>query len=97
MTGRLPAPPSGREWQGNGSQSGEGVSELVFPGPALGQMQSEAARRAGEASGHGEEASPEGLGGYHLWLAQTDAGGPAGQVVGDDLDGPPGGVGGETA
>ncbi len=63
----------------------------------LGKMQSEAARLAGEASGHGEEASPEGPGGYHLWLAQTDAGGPASQVVGDDLYGPPGGVGGEAA
>ena len=67
-------------------------------------MQSEAARRAGEPSGQGEEASPRGLGGYQL-LAQTDARGPAGQVVGDDpvsstgqaLDGQPGAVGGEAA
>ena len=59
-------------------------------------MQSEAARRAGEPSGQGEEASPKGLGGYQL-LTQTDARGPAGQVVGDDLDGQPGAVGGEAA
>ena len=59
-------------------------------------MQGEAARRAGEPSGQGEEASPKGLGGYQL-LTQTDARGPAGQVVGDDLDGQPGAVGGEAA
>ena len=45
-------PPSGRRWQG--SQSSEGATELVFPGPVLGKMQSEAARRAGEPSGEGE-------------------------------------------
>ena len=78
--------PSGRKWQG--SQSSEGATELGFPGPALGQMQS-------EASGEGEEPSPEGLGGYHL-LAQTDARRPASQVVGHHLDGQPGAVGGET-
>ena len=43
-------------------------------------MQSEAARRAGEPSGEGEEASSEGLGGYQL-LTQTDARGPAGQQL----------------
>ena len=59
--------PSGWEWQG--SQSSEGATELVFPGPALGKMQSEAARRAGEPSGEGEEPPPEGLGGHHR-LAQ---------------------------
>ena len=59
-------------------------------------MQSEAARRAGEPSGDGEEASSEGLGGYQL-LTQTDARGPAGQVVGHHLHGQPGGVGGEAA
>ena len=85
--------PSGRKWQG--SQSSEGATELGFPGPALGQMQSEAARRAGEPSGEGAEASSEGLGGYHL-LAQTDARRPASQVVGHHLDGQPGAVGGET-
>ena len=78
------------------SQSSEGATELVFPGPALGQMQSEAARRVGEPSGEGEEASSEGLGGYQL-LAQTDARGPACQVVGHHLHRQPGGVGGETA
>ena len=59
-------------------------------------MQSEAARRTGEPSGEGEEASPEGLGGYHL-LAQTDARCPACQVMRHHLDRQPGGVGGETA
>ena len=70
--------PSGWEWQG--TQSCQGATELGFPGPALGQMQSEAARRAGEPSGDGEEASSEGLGGYQL-LTQTDARGPAGQQL----------------
>ena len=59
-------------------------------------MQGEAARRAGEPSGQGEEPSPEGLGGHDL-LAQADARGPAGQVVGHHLDGQPGAVGGEAA
>ena len=52
-------------------------------------MQGEAAGRAGELSGQGEETPPQGLGGDQL-LTETDAGGPAGQVVGDDLDGQPG-------
>ena len=56
-------------------------------------MQSEAARRAGEPSGEGEEASSEGLGGYPL-LTQTDARGPAVQVVGHRQ---PSGVGDEAA
>ena len=85
--------PSGWEWQG--SQSSEGATELGFPGPTLGQMQSEAARRAGEPSGEGEEPSPEGLGGHHL-LAQPDAHGPASEVMRHHLDGQPGGVGGEA-
>ena len=59
-------------------------------------MQGGAAGRAGEPSGQGEEASPEGLGGNHL-LTQPDARGPAGQVVGDDLDGQPSGVGREAS
>ena len=36
--------PSGREW--NGLQPGQGATELGFPRPAPGEMQSEAARRA---------------------------------------------------
>ena len=75
MGGRTP---SGREWQG--AQPRQGSAELVFPGPVLGQMQSEAARRVGEPSGQGEEPSPQGLGGYQL-LAQTDARCPAGQQL----------------
>ena len=86
--------PSGWEW--NGSQSDQGATELGFPGPALWQMQSELARRAGEPSGDREEAPPEGLGGHHL-LAQTDTRGPAGQVVGHHLYRQPGAVGGEAA
>ena len=72
------------------------ATELVFPGPALGQMQSELARRAGKPSGDREEPPPQGLGGHHL-LAQTDAHRPVSQVVGDHLDGQPGGVGWEAA
>ena len=58
-------------------------------------MQSEAARRAGEPSGEGEEPPPEGLGGYDL-LTQTEPRGPAGQVMRQHLHRQPGGVGGEA-
>ena len=85
--------PSGREW--DGAQSCQGVAELGFPGPALWQMQGEAARRAGEPSGDRAEASSEGLGGHQL-LVQTDARCPACQVVRHHLDGQPGSVGGEA-
>ena len=63
--------PSGWEW--NGSQPGQGATELGFPRPALWQMQGEAACRAGEPSGQGEDPSSEGLGGHDL-LTQADAG-----------------------
>ena len=59
-------------------------------------MQSEATRRAGEASGEGEEPPPEGFGGHQL-LAQTDARRPARQVVRHHLDGQPGTVGGKAS
>ena len=67
-------------------------------------MQGEAACRAGEPSGEGEEPSPQGLGGHQL-LVQTDARCPAGEVMGHHpvsstgqaLHRQPGGVGGETA
>ena len=85
--------PSGRKWQG--SQSSEGATELGFPGPALGKMQSEAARRVGEPSGEGEEPPPEGLGGYDL-LTQPEPRGPAGQVMRQHLHRQPGAVGGEA-
>ena len=78
---RAPTAPSG--WKGNGSQSGEGATELVLPGPALGKVQGQAAGLAGEPSGQGEEASPEGLGGHDL-LTEPDARRPAGQIVSDD-------------
>ena len=78
---------SGGEWQG--AQSCQGVTELVLPGPAVGQVQGEAAGLADEPSGQGEEAPPEGLGGCQL-LAQADAPSPASQIVGHHLDGQPG-------
>ena len=56
MVGQLPALRSG--WKRQGAQSGQGASELRLPRPALGKMQGQAARRAGEPSGQGEEASP---------------------------------------
>ena len=79
----------------NSSKPVQGAAELGFPGPALGKVQGEAAGRAGEPSGEGVEALPEGLGGYQL-LPQTDAGGPAGQVMGHHLYGQPGSIGGEA-
>ena len=75
--------PSGRKWQG--AQSCQGVTELGFPGPTLWQMQSEAARRAGEPSSNAEEAPPEGLGGHYL-LAQTEPRRPASEVMRHHLD-----------
>ena len=86
--------PSGRKWQG--SQSSEGATELGFPGPALGKMQGEAARRVGEPSGDREEPPPERLGGYDL-RTQTEPRGPASQVMRHHLHRQPGAVGGEAA
>ena len=40
--GRASTAPSGGK--GNGTQPGQGATELGFPGPALGKMQGEAAR-----------------------------------------------------
>ena len=74
----------------------ESATELGFPGPTLGKMQSKAAGRTGEPPGHREEASSEGFGGPHL-LAQTDACGTASEVIRHHLDGQPGAVGGEAA
>ena len=79
--------PSG--WERQGAESCQGATELVFPGPALGQMQSEAAGLAGEPSGEGEEAPSQGFGGHHL-LTQTDARRPASEVMRHHLDGQPG-------
>ena len=59
-------------------------------------MQGEAAGRAGDSSGEGEEPPPEGLGGHHL-LTQTGPRCPTGQVMRHHLYRQPGGVGGETA
>ena len=58
-------------------------------------MQGQAACRAGDPPGQGEDPSSEGLGG-HDPFTQADAGCPAGQVVGHRLDGQPGAVGGES-
>ena len=73
-----------------------GATELGFPRPALWQMQCEAAGRAGEPSGQGEEPTPEGLGGHDL-LTQTDARCPASEVVGHHLHRQPSPVGSESA
>ena len=43
--------PSGREW--NGSQPGQGATDLLLPWPTLGKMQGQPARGAGEPSGQG--------------------------------------------
>ena len=70
--------PSGRER--NGLQPGQGATELGFPRPAPGEMQSEAARRAGDPSHQSEDPPPEGLG-DHGPLAQTNPRRPAVQVI----------------
>ena len=85
--------PSGWEW--NGSQSGQGASDLLLPRPALGKMQGQPACGAGEPSGQGEDPPPEGLGGHDL-LTRADAGRPAGQVVGHHPYRQPGAVGREA-
>ena len=59
-------------------------------------MQGQAARRAGDPPGQGEDPSSEGLGGHDL-LTQTDAGCPASQVMRHHLNRQPGAVGGKTA
>ena len=91
---QAPTVPSGWEWQG--AQPCQGAAELDFPGPALWQMQGEAARRAGNPSRQTEEPPPEGLGGHDL-LTQTNPRRPAGQVVGHHLYRQPSAVGGEAA
>ena len=69
--------PSGREW--NGLQPGQGAPELGFPRPAPGEMQSEAARRAGDPSHQSEDPPPEGLG-DHGPLAQSNPRRPAARL-----------------
>ena len=76
-------------------QPGQGSTELGFPRPAPGEMQSEAARRAGDPSHQSEDPPPEGLG-DHGPLAQTNPRRPAGQVMRHHLDRQPGAVGGEA-
>ena len=91
--GQLQAGRQGRER--NGLQPGQGATELGFPRPAPGEMQSEAARRAGDPSHQSEDPPPEGLG-DHGPLAQTNPRRPAGQVMRHHLDRQPGAVGGEA-
>ena len=69
--------PSGREW--NGLQSGQGAAELSFPRPALGKMQGQPTRRAGDPSHQSEDPPPEGLG-DHGPLSQTNPRRPAGRL-----------------
>ena len=85
--------PSGRER--NGLQPGQGATELGFPRPAPGEMQSEAVRRAGDPSHQSEDPPPEGLGDQGP-LAQTNPRRPAGEVMRHHLDRQPGAVGGEA-
>ena len=91
--GQLQAGRQGREW--NGLQPGQGATELGFPRPAPGKMQSEAARRAGDPPHQSEDPSPEGLGDQGP-LAQTNPRRPAGQVMRHHLYRQPGAVGGEA-
>ena len=67
----------------------------VSQGPAPWEMQSEAARRAGEPPSQGEEAPPERLGG-HDPLARIGPRCPTGQVMRYHRYCEPGGVGGEA-
>ena len=76
--------PSGRERQR--AESCQGATELVLPGPALGQMQGEANERVSRPA---REKKRRLRAWWYQLLTQTDARGPAGQVVGDDLDGQP--------
>ena len=86
--------PSGSEW--NGSQSGQGATDLLLPRPALGKMQGQPTCGAGEPSDQGEDPASKRLGGHDL-LTQADAGCPVGQVVRHHLYRQPGAVGGEAA
>ena len=95
VTGQTPRAWSRRERQC--AQSGEGTTELVLPGPALRQMQGESARLAGDASGQGEEASSEGLGGRHRCSPRPMRVVQRARLWAIVWDGQPGGVGGKAA
>ena len=70
--------------------------ELVFPGPAGGQVKGLFSARGGDPPRQVEQPGPECLGRHGGRLAaQPDALGPAAQVVGDEVEGHPGRVGGE--
>ena len=86
-------------WVGSGGtrdrpERVQGGSEVDGPGPVGGQVEGDAAGRAGEPPGKAEEPPAEGFG-RHDPLPEAEAGRPAGEVVGDHLDGKPGPVGGE--
>ena len=87
--------PGRQAGSGMARRPGQGASELGFPRPAPGEMQSEAARRAGDPSHQSEDPPPEGLGGYGPF-AQTNPRRPAGEVMRHHLDRQPGAVGCET-
>ena len=89
--------PSGREW--NGSQPGQGATELLLPRPVLGKMQGDPACRADEPSGQGEDPSSEGPG--RTWQGDSPLlhpellrirgraqAGPAPALAYNDSDGP---------
>ena len=78
------------------SRPGQGAAELGFPGPVLGKMQRESARRASESSGQGEDSLSERLDSRDP-LTEADAGYPASEVVGQHLDGQLRSIGGEAA
>ena len=87
--GSVAGRPSGRERMA--CSRAKGATELGFPRPAPGEMQSEAARRAGDPSHQSEDPPPEGLG-DHGPLAQTNPRRPAGQVMRHHLARQPGAV-----
>ena len=80
IAGTLGQLQAGRQ-AGNGMACSRAKARLnwVSQGQRPGEMQSEAARRAGDPSHQSEDPPPEGLGGHDL-LTQADAGCPAGQV-----------------
>ena len=75
-------------WEWNGSQSGQGATELLLPRPAPGKMQGGPARRAGEPSGEAQDPPREGLGGHYL-LAQASGPRRGAHAVGQGLTGQP--------
>ena len=96
IAGTLGQLQAGRQ-AGNGMACSRAKARLnwVSQGQRRVEMQSEAARRAGDPSHQSEDPPPEGLG-DHGPLAQTNPRRPAGQVMRHHLDRQPGAVGGEA-